>query len=77
MKLKTKEKKYQKILNENNFFCDNSQIELSEDGWLEIRPFIIYSEENLNKIKKLLKAETFEVGFDGHMEEPYMLFKVF
>ena len=77
MKLKTKEKRYQKILNENNFICDDSQIELSEDGWLELRIYIIYSEENLNKIKKLLKAKTFEVGFDGHMEEPYILYKVF
>lgn len=77
LNIKEEEKKYQKILNENNFICDNFQIELSEDGWLEIRPFITYSEENLNKIKRLLKAETFEVGFDGHMEEPYMVFKVF
>lgn len=72
----TKEKKIIQLLYNDGLKVETYDISLSEDGWLELSPWCSYTEHNLMRLKELLKAETFEVCFDGHMERQYLMYKI-
>ena len=75
-KLWDKELEILELLYEEGLKVDTCEIDLKKDGWLEINPWFSYSEGNLMKLKELLKADTFEVCFDGHMERQYLIYKL-
>lgn len=71
-----KEKEIIKLLYDNGLKIETYDINLSEDGWVELSPWCSYTEHNLMKLKELLGAETFEVCFDGHMERQFLMYKL-
>lgn len=75
-KLWDKELEILELLYDEGLKVDTCEIDLKEDGWLEINPWFSYSEGNLMKLKELLKAKTFEVCFDGHMERQFLMYKL-
>lgn len=72
-----REKEIIKLLYDSGLKIETYDINLSEDGWVELFPWCSYTEHNLMKLKELLGAETFEVCFDGHMERQFLSYKIF
>ena len=74
-----KEKRIRKILKNNGFnICDYHTIDIDEEeeDLLELDIPMRYTEKEIMKIKKLLKARRWQVIFDSHMENMYMVYRL-
>lgn len=77
--LMEKEKEIEKILTDAGFeLWEHNPVCLDEGNWVKLDGIyrINYDKETINKIAKLLNASDWEVVFDSHMEDVYLVFKL-
>ena len=72
-----KEEQMIKVLNENGIVIDGNYhitIYAKDESWVRLDPYMRYTRGNLEKIMNLIGAKDYEVIFDGHMEEMYLIY---
>lgn len=69
-----KEEQYKQLLRENDIPFYEHEFDLDEDNWLCFETRMAYTEENITKTKEVLKAKTWRVGYDSHMECIFLMF---
>ena len=71
------EQDIRRLLKDNGFKVEGySRIDIDSETESKIKIDIpmYYTEDNINKIKELIHADTWTVIFDGHMENMYLIY---
>lgn len=69
-----KEEQYKQLLRKHDIPFYEHEFDLNENNWLCFETRMAYTEENITKTKKVLKARTWKVGYDSHMECIFLMF---